>query len=57
MSFRSSLEELSHEASMDKLLEIMDIKEIEAKKEEDLKKGVLTGHGVISMCEVTNPSP
>ena len=51
------LEDLSHEASMDKLLEIMDIKDIEAQKEEDFKKGVLTGHGVISMCEVTNPSP
>ena len=51
------LEDLSHQASMDKLLEIMDIKEIKSKKKDDLENGILTGYGVISMCEVTNPSP
>ena len=51
------LEDLSHQASMDKLLEIMDIKEIETKKKDHYEKGILSGYGVISMCEVTNPSP
>ena len=51
------LEDLSHEASMDKLLEMMNINEIEDQKKADLEKGILTGYGVIAMCEVTNPSP
>ena len=51
------LEDLSHQASMDKLLGMMNIAEIEKQKEDDLAKGVLTGYGVIAMCEVTNPSP
>ena len=36
---------------------MMNIAEIEKQKEDDLAKGVLTGYGVIAMCEVTNPSP
>ena len=51
------LEDLSHQASMDKLLGMMNIAEIEKQKEDNLAKGVLTGYGVIAMCEVTNPSP
>ena len=51
------LEDLSHQASMDKLLTMMNIQEIEKEKIASLDKNVLSGYGVISMCEVTNPSP
>ena len=51
------LEDLSHQASMNKLLDMMKIDDIENQKKNDLDKGVLSGYGVISMCEVTNPSP
>ena len=51
------LEDLSHQASMDKLLDMMNIDDIEKQKESNLAKGILTGYGVIAMCEVTNPSP
>ncbi len=51
------LEDLSHEASMDKLLTMMNIQDIEKEKIANLDKNVLCGYGVISMCEVTNPSP
>ena len=47
----------SHQASMNKLLDMMKIDDIENQKKNDLDKGILSGYGVISMCEVTNPSP
>ena len=51
------LEDLSHQASMDKLLSIMDIDNIENPNKDDLIPGTISGIGVISMSEVTNPSP
>ena len=51
------LEDLSHQASMEKLLTIMNVKDIERQKKLDFKDGILSGYGIISMCEVTNPSP
>jgi carbon-monoxide dehydrogenase large subunit len=51
------LEDLSHQASMDKLLSIMDIDNIENLNKDDLIPGTISGIGVISMSEVTNPSP
>ena len=44
----------SHDTKTSRL--IMNIAEIEKQKEDDLAKGVLTGYGVIAMCEVTNPT-
>ena len=51
------LEDLSHQAAMNKLLKMMNISDLEKQKQIDLEKGILTGYGIISMCEVTNPSP
>ena len=51
------LEDLSHQATMNKLLKIMNVPDLEKQKKLDLEKGILTGIGIISMCEVTNPSP
>ena len=48
---------MSHQAAMNKLLKMMNISDLEKQKQIDLKKGILTGYGIISMCEVTNPSP
>lgn len=51
------LADLSHQKSLDKLLEIMDYEGLRADQEEARKAGVYRGIGLVSMVEVTNPSP
>ncbi|MBS0126774.1 xanthine dehydrogenase family protein molybdopterin-binding subunit [Thetidibacter halocola] len=50
-------EGLSHHASMDKLMEIMDYDALRADQAEALKQGKRRGIGIASFIELTNPSP
>jgi len=50
-------EGLSHHASMDKLLEIMDYDALRADQAEARKRGKYRGIGIASFIELTNPSP
>ncbi|MEW4457738.1 xanthine dehydrogenase family protein molybdopterin-binding subunit [Roseibium algicola] len=50
-------EGLSHHASMDKLLELMDYDGLRAEQAELRKKGIYRGIGIASFIELTNPSP
>ena len=49
-------ESLSHHASLDKLLAMMDYKKLRAEQAELRKKGIHRGIGLASFIEVTNPS-
>ena len=51
------LEDLSHEACIEKLKKMMNISELEKYKKESLAKGKYKGFSIINMVEVTNPSP
>jgi aerobic carbon-monoxide dehydrogenase large subunit len=50
-------EKLSHHQCLDKLLALMDYKQLRAEQAELRKKGVYRGIGFAAMIEVTNPSP
>ncbi|WP_343117431.1 xanthine dehydrogenase family protein molybdopterin-binding subunit [Ostreiculturibacter nitratireducens] len=50
-------EALSHHASMDKLLELMDYETLRADQAEARKRGIHRGIGIASFIELTNPSP
>jgi aerobic carbon-monoxide dehydrogenase large subunit len=50
-------EGLSHEACMDKLLTLVDLKALRAEQAALRKKGVHRGLGIASFIELTNPSP
>lgn len=49
--------DLSHHACLSKLLEMMDYEGLKSERDALRKKGVHRGIGLISMVEVTNPSP
>ena len=51
------LDELSHQAALNKLIEMMDYNSLRADQLEQRKDGVFRGIGFVSMVEVTNPSP
>lgn len=50
-------EGLSHHASMDKLMALMDYEGLRAEQAELRKKGIHRGIGIASFIELTNPSP
>ncbi|SLN10295.1 Caffeine dehydrogenase subunit alpha [Roseivivax jejudonensis] len=50
-------EGLSHHASMDRLVEMMDYDALRADQEEARKQGKYRGIGIASFIELTNPSP
>ncbi|QFT62037.1 xanthine dehydrogenase family protein molybdopterin-binding subunit [Roseivivax sp. THAF30] len=50
-------EGLSHQASMDKLIGMMDYDALRADQEEARKRGKYRGIGIASFIELTNPSP
>lgn len=50
-------EGLSHHASMDKLVALMDYDALRADQAEALERGVYRGIGIASFIELTNPSP
>lgn len=50
-------EGLSHHASMDKLIEMMDYDALRADQAEALRQGKRRGIGIASFIELTNPSP
>jgi aerobic carbon-monoxide dehydrogenase large subunit len=50
-------EGLSHHASMDKLMELMDYHALRAEQASLRKKGIYRGIGIASFIELTNPSP
>jgi carbon-monoxide dehydrogenase large subunit len=50
-------EQLSHHQTLDKLLALMDYKQLRSEQETLRKKGVYRGIGLAAMIEVTNPSP
>ena len=50
-------EKLSHHQTLDKLLQLMNYKQLREKQEEERKKGKYLGIGLAAMIEVTNPSP
>ncbi|MDU8912527.1 xanthine dehydrogenase family protein molybdopterin-binding subunit [Aestuariicoccus sp. MJ-SS9] len=50
-------EGLSHHASMDKLMELMDYDALRADQAEARKRGKYRGIGIASFIELTNPSP
>ncbi len=49
-------EKLSHHASLDKILAMMDYKALRAEQEQKRKQGIQRGIGFASFIEVTNPS-
>ncbi len=51
------LDELSHQACMEKLLELMDYDALCAAREEKLEQGILRGIGLASFIKGTNPGP
>jgi len=51
------LEDLSHQACIKKLKDMMNIPELEKYKKESLAIGKYKGFSIINMVEVTNPSP
>ena len=51
------LEDLSHQACIEKLKDMMNIPELEKYKKESLAIGKYKGFSIINMVEVTNPSP
>jgi len=51
------LDDLSHQQSLGKLLEVMDYEGLRADQAESRKAGIHRGIGLVSMVEVTNPSP
>ena len=50
-------ERLSHHATLDRLLEVMDYEALRAEQAELRRRGVQRGIGLAAMIEVTNPSP
>lgn len=54
---KMKFEGLSHHASMDKLMEMMDYDALRADQAEARKKGKYRGIGIASFIELTNPSP
>ena len=51
------LDDLSHQACLDRLLELMDYDALCADREEQRKRGVLRGVGLASFIKGTNPGP
>ena len=51
------LDDLSHQACMEKLLELMDYDALCADREEKRKQGILRGIGLVSFIKGTNPGP
>ncbi|WP_114965528.1 xanthine dehydrogenase family protein molybdopterin-binding subunit [Alkalilacustris brevis] len=49
--------DLSHQACLEKLLDLMDYKTLRAECDRLRQQGVYRGIGLVSMVEVTNPSP
>ncbi|MCR9108612.1 MAG: xanthine dehydrogenase family protein molybdopterin-binding subunit [Rhodobacteraceae bacterium] len=54
---KMKFEGLSHHASMDKLMEMMDYDALRADQAEARKRGKYRGIGIASFIELTNPSP
>ncbi len=54
---KMKFEGLSHHASMDRLMELMDYDALRADQEEARKQGKHRGIGIASFIELTNPSP
>ena len=54
---KMKFEGLSHHASMDKLIEMMDYDSLRADQAEARKQGKYRGIGIASFIELTNPSP
>ncbi|MEM7043277.1 MAG: xanthine dehydrogenase family protein molybdopterin-binding subunit [Pseudomonadota bacterium] len=51
------LDDLSHQKSLDKLTDIMGYQQLREEQQALRRKGVYRGIGLVSMVEVTNPSP
>jgi carbon-monoxide dehydrogenase large subunit len=51
------IQDLSHQKSLDKLLEIMDYEALKAERDELRQRGVYRGIGLASFIEVTSPGP
>jgi len=50
-------EKLSHQQTLEKLLDLMDYKSLRSQQADLIKKGSYRGIGLAAMIEVTNPSP
>lgn len=50
-------DDLSHQRALEKLVQFMNYDDLRKQQEQDRKKGIYRGIGLVSMVEVTNPSP